>query len=273
MFKKFFKKLSKLLQKDNVNVIAIDGVIGGVGFKQGVSLTRLNDHLEAAFEGKNTKAVVLLVNSPGGSPVQSELIAKRVKQLSKQKNIPVISFIEDVAASGGYWIACAADEIISAENAIIGSLGVIYSGFGFNKAIDKYGIERRVYTSGDSKALLDPFSPEKPADIKIIKKVQEDIYQNFKLHVNANRKEKLKLNEEELFSGAIWSGKQAVEVGLVDKLGDLYSEMYERFGDKLNISYMNHDKSWLKRKLGVALDSFIELLGQFIATNKKIELR
>ena len=271
--KKILKKFVKLFKQDNVNVISLDGVIGGVGFKQGLSLSRLNESLEKAFGDKNAKAVALIINSPGGSPVQSELIAKRIAQLSKQKNIPVISFIEDIAASGGYWIACAADEIISAENAIIGSLGVIYSGFGFDKAIDKYGIERRVYTSGDSKALLDPFSPEKANDIKIIKKVQEDIYQNFKLHVYANRKEKLKLNEEELFSGAIWSGKQAIEAGLADKIGDLYSEMQNRFGEKINIRYINSEKSWLKRKLGVALDNFIELFGQFIATNKKIELR
>jgi ClpP class serine protease len=185
----------------------------------------------------------------------------------------VIAFIEDIAASGGYWIACSASEVIAAENSILGSLGVIFSGFGYNKAIERIGVERRVHTQGGSKSLLDPFSPEKSEDIEIIMKVQTDIYQNFKNHVHNGRKNKLKITDEELFSGAIWSGAKAVEIGLADKIGDFYSEINERFGTDVIIKIVNQEKSWFKRKLGMALDSIASSVGQFILSDKKIELR
>ena len=265
-------KSSKLFKtKPLVNVINLEGVIGAVNFKQGLTLLSLNPQLEKAFAAKNLKAIVLNINSPGGSPVQSELIAKRIKQLSKEKNIPVISFVEDMAASGGYWLACAASEIIVAENAIIGSLGVKFSSFGLNKTIEKIGVERRVYTQGDSKALLDPFLPEKKDDIKIILDVQADIYENFKNHVHSNRQGKLKIDDGELFSGSIWSSRKAVEIGLVDKIGDLYSEMHERFGSDVEICIANQDKSWLKRKLGISADFLEQLVAIF--QDKKFELR
>lgn len=275
MFKKccWSKCMSLFKNKMLVNVINLDGVIGNIGFKQGLTLSSLNITIEKAFTGKNLKAVAININSPGGSPVQSELIAKRISQLSKEKNIPVIVFIEDVAASGGYWIACSASEVIAAENSILGSLGVIFSGFGYNKAIERIGIERRVHTQGGSKSLLDPFSPEKSEDIEIIMKVQTDIYQNFKNHVHNNRKNKLKITDEELFSGAIWSGAKAVEFGLADKIGDFYSEITERFGQDVSIKIVNQEKSWFKRKLGMALDSIAASVGQFILSDKKIELR
>jgi signal peptide peptidase SppA len=259
--------------KSLVNVINLNGVIGSVGFKQGLTLSHLNIAIEKAFTGKNIKAVALNINSPGGSPVQSELIAKRISQLSKEKEIPVIAFIEDMAASGGYWIACSASEVIAAENSILGSLGVIFSGFGFNKAIDRLGVERRVHTQGGSKSLLDPFTPEKEEDVGIIKKVQADIYQNFKNQVHNGRQDKLKIADEELFSGAVWSGARSVEIGLADKIGDFYSEMNERFGDDVVIKIVNQEKSWFKRKLGIALDSIAESVGQFILSDKKFELR
>ena len=267
------KCMSLFKSKMLVNVINLDGVIGNIGFKQGLTLSSLNITIEKAFSGKNLKAVAININSPGGSPVQSELISKRISQLSKEKNIPVIVFIEDIAASGGYWIACSASEVIAAENSILGSLGVIFSGFGYNKAIERIGIERRVHTQGGSKSLLDPFSPEKSEDIEIIMKVQTDIYQNFKNHVHNNRKNKLKITDEELFSGAIWSGSKAVEVGLADKIGDFYSEITERFGKDVSIKIVNQEKSWFKRKLGMALDSIAASVGQFILSDKKIELR
>ena len=259
--------------KSLVNVINLNGVIGSVGFKQGLTLSHLNVAIEKAFTGKNIKAVVLNVNSPGGSPVQSELIAKRISQLSKEKEIPVIAFIEDMAASGGYWVACSASEIIAAENSILGSLGVIFSGFGLNKAIDRLGVERRVYTQGGSKSLLDPFTPEKKENVEIIMKVQADIYQNFKNQVHNRRQDKLKIADEELFSGSVWSGAKSVEIGLADKVGDFYSEMNERFGDDVIIKIVNQEKSWFKRKLGIALDSIAESVGQFIVSDKKFELR
>lgn len=267
------KCMSLFKSKMLVNVINLDGVIGNIGFKQGLTLSSLNVSIEKAFTGKNLKAVAININSPGGSPVQSELIAKRISQLSKEKNIPVIVFIEDIAASGGYWIACSASEVIAAENSILGSLGVIFSGFGYNKAIERIGIERRVHTQGESKSLLDPFLPEKSEDIEIIMKVQTDVYQNFKNHVHNNRKNKLKITDEELFSGAIWSGAKAVEIGLADKIGDFYSEITERFGQDVLIKIVNQEKSWFKRKLGMALDSVAASVGQFILSDKKIELR
>jgi len=257
--------------KPIVNVLNLEGIIGSVNFKQGLTLAALNEKIEKSFTGENIKAVVLAINSPGGSPVQSELIAKRIQQLSQQKNIPIITFVEDIAASGGYWLACAAPEIIVAENAILGSLGVKFSGFGFNKSIEKLGIERRVHTKGDSKAFLDPFLPEKQEDIDVILSVQTDIYNNFKNHVHKNRPGKLKIEDEELFSGSIWSSKQAIEIGLVDKIGDLYSEMQERFGTEVEIRLLNQEKSWLKRKLGISLDLLSQLSEIF--QDKKFELR
>ncbi len=273
----FLKKYLKLFKRKHVvNILNLEGVIGAVNFKQGLTLSHLNKHLEQAFEGKNVKAVVLNINSPGGSPVQSELIAKRISQLSKKSSIPIISFVEDIAASGGYWIACAAPEIIVADNSIIGSLGVRFSGFGFNKAIDRLGIDRRVYTKGGNKALLDSFLPERKEDIDIILNVQEDIYNNFKNHVNHSRNGKLKFEGEEAFTGAIWSGKQAVENGLADKIGDLYSEIEARFGKKINIRIVNQEKSWIKRKLSMMLDSITQSISSYSVDSlaeKKFELR
>lgn len=268
-----WKNFLKVFKRKNVvNILNLEGVIGSVNFKQGLTLSHLNKHLEQAFEGKNVKAVILNINSPGGSPVQSELIAKRIVQLSKKSSIPVISFVEDIAASGGYWIACAAPEIIVADNSIVGSLGVRFSGFGFNKAIDRLGIDRRVYTKGDSKALLDAFLPENKGDIDIILNVQEDIYSNFKNHVNNSRNDKLKFKGDEAFTGAIWSGKQAVENGLADKIGDLYSEIETRFGKKINIQIINQEKSWLKRKLSMMIESITQSISSYsinsLAENK-----
>lgn len=271
-----FSKYMKFLKKNNVvNVINLEGIIGQIGLKQGLTISSLNKHIEKAFEGKNIKAVVININSPGGSPVQSELISKRIVQLSKQKEIPVIAVIEDIAASGGYWLACSASEIIAAENALLGNLGVKFSGFGFNKVIENFGIDRRVYTQGDSKALLDPFLPEKPEDVKMILKVQSYVYENFKKQVHFGREGKLKIEDTELFSGAIWSGRQALEIGLVDKIGDLYSEMQERFGLEVEINIVNQEKSWFKKKLGLTLDFLVQNLTNSIMNfvSKKIELR
>lgn len=268
-----WRKCFKIFKRKNVvNILNLEGVIGAVNFKQGLTLSHLNKYLEQAFEGKNIKAVILNINSPGGSPVQSELIAKRISQLSKKSSIPVISFVEDIAASGGYWIACAAPEIIVADNSIVGSLGVRFSGFGFNKTIERLGIERRIYTKGDNKALLDAFLPENKGDIDIILNVQEDIYSNFKNHVNHSRDGKLKLKGDEAFTGAIWSGKQAVENGLADKIGDLHSEIETRFGKKINIQIINQEKSWLKRKLSMMMESITQSISSYsihsLAENK-----
>lgn len=274
MKKCFFSKLcGKLKSKKTVNVINLDGVIGNSGMKQGLSISSLHKIIEKAFEDKKTELVALNINSPGGSPVQSELIAKRVKQLSKKKNIPVIAFVEDIAASGGYWIASAAEKIIVAENSILGSLGVRFSGFGFVKAIENIGVERRVHTKGENKALLDPFLPEKQEDIEMILEVQQDIYENFKKQVHNGRDGKLKISDQELFSGKIWSGKQSIAIGLADEIGDLNSYLENIYGDDLEIKFINQEKSWLKRKLGLSFSNILQTIISELIHSSKIELK
>ena len=175
-----------------IPVIKLSGVIGQTGmFKSGINLFSLNKLIEKAFSGKKTKAVSLLINSPGGSPSQSSLIAAKIKSLAVKKKIKVYAFVEDVAASGGYWLACAADEIYINENSIVGSIGVISPGFGFVQMLKKLGIERRVYTSGKSKSFLDPFQNTKQDDLKRLKSIQEQIHNNFINHVKKSRGKKI----------------------------------------------------------------------------------
>ena len=173
-FLSFFRK------SQNVSSISLSGIIApNMGRRKGLNLYELDKVIEQAFSVKNLKAVALQINSPGGSPVQSEMIAKRIRDLSEEKNIPVLAFVEDVAASGGYWLACAADEIFASKASIIGSIGVVSSGFGFDKAIKKIGVDRRLYTSGENKAILDPFLPENKDDIKRLKDIQKELHNQF----------------------------------------------------------------------------------------------
>jgi len=218
-----------------VGVLRLDGVIGrsaGPG-RQGLSLDSHEKAIAKVFANKQTKAVALVINSPGGSPVQSALIAKRIRDLADEKEIPVVSFCEDVAASGGYWLACAGDEIFADENSIIGSIGVISAGFGFVDLIERFGIERRVYSTGPRKGMLDPFQDEKAEDIDRLRELHDDIFTNFKKHVRRCRGDRLHAADDALFTGDIWTGRQAVEVGLIDGLADMRSEMRKRFGDKV----------------------------------------
>jgi len=218
-----------------VGVLRLDGVIGrsaGPG-RQGLSLDSHEKAIAKVFANKQTKAVALVINSPGGSPVQSALIAKRIRDLSDEKEIPVIAFCEDVAASGGYWLACAADEIYADENSIVGSIGVISAGFGFVDLIERFGIERRVYSTGPRKGMLDPFQDEKAEDIDRLRELHDDIFANFKNHVRRCRGDRLHAADDALFTGDIWTGRQAVEVGLIDGLADMRSEMRKRFGEKV----------------------------------------
>jgi signal peptide peptidase SppA len=255
-----FKKIPFLKCKKSNPTIAIlrlSGVIGQVGhFRSGLTLESLNDTIEEAFKLPKLKAIALVINSPGGSPVQSELIYKRIRNLAEEKNIEVLSFVEDVAASGGYWLACTGDEIYASENSIIGSIGVIAATFGFQDAIKKLGVERRIYTQGENKSILDPFLPEKESDIRILTSAQKDIHESFKNLVRARRAGKLKGDENDLFSGEFWSGKKAEELGLIDRLDDIYSVIKEKYGEKVNIQKVGKEKSWLKRKLGLTLNSF-----------------
>lgn len=234
-----------------VAVVRLAGVIGQVGpIRAGMTLAGLAPHLEHAFKLRGLKAVALAVNSPGGSPVQSALICNRIRALAAEKNVPVIAFAEDVAASGGYWLACAGDEIYAQEATVLGSIGVISAGFGFPEAIRRLGIERRVYTAGEKKGLLDPFQPEKPEDIARLTALQADVHDGFKTLVRARRGAKLKGPEEELFSGAFWSGRKSLELGLIDGIADLRGEMRRRYGDKVRLRVVGPARNWLQRRLG-----------------------
>jgi len=237
-----------------VPVVRLTGVIGfSTPLKPGLSLASAARSLETAFKTKRAKAVALAINSPGGSPVQSHLIFKRVRELAAEHKLPVLSFIEDAGASGGYMLACAGDEIFCDPSSIIGSIGVVGATFGLNKAIEKLGIERRVYTSGDRKVTLDPFLPENPEDIQRLKAIQHDIHEGFIALVKERRGTRLRGPESALFSGEYWAGTKAQELGLVDGLNDLRTVLRERFGDKVKMPLIA-EKGWFGRRVtGVGL--------------------
>jgi signal peptide peptidase SppA len=240
-----------------VPVLRLSGVIGGSASirKGGLSLADMAGSIEKAFEHSGAVAVALAINSPGGSPVQSSLIAKRIRDLAGEKELPVFAFCEDVAASGGYWLACAADEIHANPSSIVGSIGVVSAGFGFPALLEKVGIERRVHTAGENKAILDPFAPENPDDVVHLKELQAEIHEQFKTYVRAHRGERLDDDEVTLFSGAFWTGERAVSLGLVDGLGDLRAVMREKFGDKVRLPVMTEPKGWLQRRMGMRLSA------------------
>jgi serine protease SohB len=217
-----------------VPVVRLSGVIGfSTPLRPGLTLASVARPLERAFAFPRARAVALLINSPGGSAVQSHLIFQRIRQLSGEKKRPVFAFVEDVAASGGYMIACAADEIVADASSIVGSIGVIGASFGFAKLIDKIGVERRIYTSGTNKAMLDPFLPENPEHVARLKAIQEDIHARFIELVKSRRGAKLTPPESELFSGEYWAGGKGLEYGLVDRIGDMRSFLRERYGEKV----------------------------------------
>jgi serine protease SohB len=217
-----------------VPVVRMSGAIGiSSPIKPGLTLANVARLLDRAFSMSNLTAVALSINSPGGAAAQSHLIHRRVRALADEKKVPVIAFVEDVAASGGYMIACAADEIIADESSIVGSIGVVGGSFGFDKLIEKIGVERRLYTSGENKAMLDPFLPEKPEDVERLKALQREIHESFIALVKARRGPKLDSRETALFSGAYWTGQRGRELGLVDAVGDLRTVLRERYGEKV----------------------------------------
>ena len=217
-----------------VPVVRLAGVIGfSTPLRPGLTLSGVARMLERAFAWPRARAVALVINSPGGSAVQSHLVFQRIRQLSTEKERPVIAFVEDVAASGGYMIACAADEIVADPSSIVGSIGVIGATFGFTKLIDKIGIERRIYTSGVNKAMLDPFLPENPDHVARLKAIQSDIHATFIDLVKSRRGGKLNGAEQELYSGEYWAARKGLEYGLVDRIGDLRSTLRERYGNKV----------------------------------------
>lgn len=234
-----------LKSEPKVAVIRLSGVIaaGGRGQLNDAGLAPL---IERAFSRGKPKAVALIINSPGGSPVQSSLIAARIRRLSVEKDVPVIAFVEDVAASGGYWLASAANEIFLDESSIIGSIGVISASFGFHEIMAKHGIERRVHTAGKSKTMLDPFQPEKPADVKRLKALQEQIHANFIAQVKSRRGDRLTANRD-LFTGEIWVGQSAIDDGLADAIGHVVPVMQNRYGDKVKFITYGPKRSILQR--------------------------
>jgi signal peptide peptidase SppA len=217
-----------------VPVVRLSGVIGAVTpLRPGMSLSGVAKTLERAFATKNAKAVALVINSPGGSPVQSRQIYLRIRQLAAEKELPVLVFVEDVAASGGYMIACAGDEIFCDPSSILGSIGVVGGFFGFQELIKRIGVERRLYTAGAHKAMLDPFLPENPDDVARVKALQREIHAIFIALVKGSRGTRLKGEDDVLFTGEYWAGETSVSLGLADAIGDLRSTLRARFGDKV----------------------------------------
>jgi signal peptide peptidase SppA len=218
-----------------VSVLRFEGVIMPRSRRGGVSLASHAAAIEKAFRVSRLAAVAIVINSPGGSPVQSALLYRRIRQLADEKSVPVVAFAEDVAASGGYWLALAGDEIFSEETSLLGSIGVISAGFGFYQLIGRLGIERRLHTAGERKSLLDPFLPEDSFDVERLTRLQQDIHQSFKDHVRARRAGKIDDGDESLFTGDVLTGRMALDRGLVDGIGELRAVMRARYGDKVKL--------------------------------------
>lgn len=246
-----------------VPVVRLTGIIGfSTPLKPGLTHSGIAKSLDRAFSTRNAKAVALLINSPGGSPVQSHLIYRRIRQLAEEKGLPVIAFVEDVAASGGYMIACAADEIICDPSSMVGSIGVVGGSFGFDKLIEKIGIERRLYTSGERKAMLDPFLPEKPEDVKRLKQIQSEIHEMFIALVKDRRGPKLEGPEKTLFSGEYWTGSTAIGLGIADALGDLRSTLRSRYGDEVFTPLVAVERGFFSRRVpGIGTAGLDQILG------------
>ncbi|MCC0066560.1 MAG: S49 family peptidase [Rhodovulum sp.] len=250
--------LASLTRRETVNVLRLEGVIGGAARFGATSLTdaSLAPLIEAAFRRK-PRAVAIAINSPGGSPAQSSLIAARIRRLADEKSVPVHAFVEDVAASGGYWLATAADRIHVDANSILGSIGVISASFGFQELLARHGIERRVHTAGEDKSLLDPFRPERAEDIERLERLQAQIHRNFIEQVRARRGDRL--SGENLFTGDIWLGQAAVETGLADDIGHLVPVMRSLFGEKIRFRPISRGRPLLRR---LGLPGIGEALGQ-----------
>lgn len=233
-----------------VAVVPLRGIIGGIGpLRRGLTLSTVAPLLERAFKLDDAEAVALVINSPGGSAVQSSLIGGRVRALAEEHQRPVLAFVEDVAASGGYWLAASADEIYADPSSIVGSIGVISAGFGFPELLRRWGVERRVYVAGAHKDGLDPFQPEKPDEVAHLRSLQEDVFSAFRDHVRTRRGPRLRAAEDTLFSGRFWSGRQALELGLIDGLGEVRGTLRGRFGDKVRLRLISDGRPWWQRRL------------------------
>lgn len=235
-----------------VPVLRFSGVIGQVGLgRKGLTLEDMNDAIERAFKTRKLAALAISVNSPGGSPVQSALMASRIRALADEHDVPVYAFCEDVAASGGYWLACAADHIFAEAASVVGSIGVVSAGFGFQDLIAKAGVERRIHTAGESKAMLDPFRPEDPKDVQRLKAIQEDVHDQFKSWVRERRGARIGDKADRLFDGSIWTGRQAMDQGLIDGVGNLHGVLREKFGEKVRLRQIKVARGWLQKRFGL----------------------
>lgn len=252
-----------------VPVVRLSGAIGiQTPLRPGLTLPGIAKSLDRAFGTSNARAVALQINSPGGSAAQSHLIFQRIRALADEKKIPVFAFVEDVAASGGYMIACAADEIVCDPSSIVGSIGVVGGSFGFERLIDKIGIERRLYTSGENKAMLDPFLPEKAEDVAKLKAIQKEIHEHFIALVKSRRGERLS-PESALFTGEYWTGNRGKELGLVDSLGDLRGTLRARYGDKVKTPLIVERGFFGRKTPGIGLDGLLanpSLAEDFVST-------
>ena len=248
---KFWKR------EPRVPLIRLTGMISSdsSALRRGLNLAAVAPLLEQAFSMPRAKAVALAINSPGGSPVQSSLIAARIRELAAEKKLPVLAFVEDMAASGGYWLATAADEIYADKASVIGSIGVISAGFGFTEAIAKLGVERRVYTAGENKSILDPFKPEDPADVERLDGILNGLHAIFREQVTSRRGTKVNADDPELFSGAFWTAEAALERGLIDGIGHFRPLLRQRFGDKVKIVPMKAKQPLLRRLGGGGFDA------------------
>ncbi len=256
----FFKK------KKIIPHIRLTGVIGSAGrFKQGIDFSGQQEIIKKAFSFKKAKSIAISINSPGGSPVQSHLIHDYIRQLAKKNKKKVIVFAEDVAASGGYLIACAGDEIYANSSSIVGSIGVISASFGFQNAIKKIGVERRVYTAGKNKSTLDPFKEEKEEDIERIKKLQLELHSDFIEVVKKSRGAKLKDPEKNnTFTGEFWSGSASIKLGLIDGIGNAEQILREKFGEDIVIKKLEKQKSFIAKKLSSSIDNQVDNIASVI---------
>ena len=255
------KKNNKKNKKKIIAVVRLQGVIGKVGFSSGLTLNGLK-HLEKIKKIKNLSAIALIINSPGGSPVQSDLISKKIALIASEhkKQPKIYSFCEDLAASGGYWLACTGEEIFAMDASIVGSIGVISQGFGFKELIKKIGIERRVISQGKNKSVLDPFSDSKPEDIELLKNIQKEVHISFINQVKNSRKDRLKGSDEEIFNGKFWTGASAESLGLIDGIGYYEEVLKEKYGDKIEYKEISAPKGFIAKKLS----SFYDGLGNKI---------
>jgi len=257
MAKSIQTRLWRLISRSaspTVSVLRLSGAIGmRTGLNRGLSLASVSDQLEKLFADDTAVAVAIIINSPGGSPVQAALIHDRIRKLAAQAQVKVMTFAEDVAASGGYMLALAGDEIYAHENSIVGSIGVVSEGFGFHHLIEKLGIERRVHTAGERKAMLDPFRPEDPRDAAHLEALQGEVHESFKSMVRTRRAGKLKGDEAEMFSGMFWTGAKAATMGLIDAVGDMRTVCERKFGEDVEFRVIQPRRSWLgAERAGVA---------------------